>query len=148
MTDSESPRSRDPRDESVAATLERIRSGVKQRRGELATLGERSEDRELALLELKSREFIEEPRPVSPRPVLGRFLVFARKAVYHLFAKWHARPVLQQQNAFNQTVSRLLQDLTTQVEDLSRHVDRLSRRVAELEALEAGDRDGDDRTGT
>lgn len=140
MTDSATPPTREPRDESVAATLERIRAGVKQRRGELATLGERSEARELAFLELKSREFIEEPRPVSPRPVLGRFLVFVRKAVFHLFHKWYARPILQQQNAFNQTASRLLQDLTTQVEDLSRHVDRLSRRVAALEAEDGNGR--------
>lgn len=146
MTDPQTHPS-DPEDESVAATLEQIRAGVRQRRGELATLGERSEDRELALLELKSREFVEEPRPVSPRPVLGRFLVFVRKAVFHLFHKWHARPVLQQQNAYNQAAARLIHDLTTQVEDLSRHVDRLARRVAELE-VEAEDGDEGDRIGS
>lgn len=142
MTDSETP---SPRDETVADTLEQIRAGVRQRRSELATLGEKSEERELAILELKSGEFIEEPRPVSPRPVLGRFVVFVRKAFFHVFMKWHARPVLQQQNAFNQTVSRLLQDLSTQIQDLSRHVDRLARRVAELEG-EGEAETGDGRT--
>lgn len=118
----------------VAAVLERLRAGVRQRRAELATLGERSEAAELALLELKGHELVEEPAPVSPRPVVGRLLVFLRRAVFHLGLKWYARPVREQQNAFNQAASRLIQDLSRQVEELGREVTRLSRRLAALEA--------------
>lgn len=135
---SEDPTPHQDRDrERVAAALEQIRAGVRQRRAELATLGERDEERKLVLLELKSREFVEEPTPVSPRPVIGRLLVFVRKAFFHLLMKWYLRPVLQQHNAFNQTASRLLQETSVALEDLSRQVERLARRVEALEA--AGD---------
>jgi len=82
---------------------------------------------------------VQEPAPVSPRPVLGRLVVFVRKAAYHLFFKWHARAVLQQQNEFNQAVSRLAQDLAANDRERRAELARLARRV---EALEAERRSG------
>jgi hypothetical protein len=121
-------------EEPVRAALERVRAGVRQRRSELASLGERREGLELVLLELKAREFTGEPVPVSPRRFLGRLLVFARRGFFHLFFKWYARPLREQQNAFNQAASRLLQDLVRQQGDLGRHLERLERRLSALEA--------------
>ena len=60
---------------------------------------------------LVATHVLEYPYTRSVGPVVGRFLVFARKAVFHLFLKWFSRPVLEQQNLYNQTVSRLLQEL-------------------------------------
>jgi len=117
----------------VAAVLDRVRAGVKQRQAELATVDAGREDRRLALVELQGLEWIEEPVPVSPRPGIGRLLVFARKAFFHLFHKWHARPVLHRQNAFNRAAVRLLRDLSAREEAAEERAAALARRVAELE---------------
>ena len=54
---------------------------------------------------------MQEPVAFSHRPGLGRVIVFARKAFYKLFLKWFMRPVLEQQNGFNQAAARLIEDL-------------------------------------
>jgi len=119
--------------ERVAAVLERVRAGVKQRQAELATVDAEREDRRLALVELQGLEWVEEPVPVSPRPGVGRLLVFARRAFFHLFHKWHARPVLHRQNAFNRAAVRLLRDLSAREEAAEERAAALGRRVGELE---------------
>lgn len=119
--------------ERVAAVLEQVRAGVKQRQAELATVDAEREDRRLALVELQGLEWVEEPVPVSPRPGIGRLLVFARKAFFHLFHKWHARPVLHRQNAFNRAAVRLLRDLSAREEAAEERAAALGRKVAELE---------------
>jgi hypothetical protein len=126
----------------VADALGRIQAGVKQRRAELATLGERSEELRLALAELKKREFVEEPPCFSPRPVLGPLLVFLRKAGFHLFFKWYARPVQQQQNAFNQVASGRIQSLAFALEDLEHRVELLARRLDRIEEDDGGEEGG------
>jgi len=119
--------------ERVAAVLERVRAGVKQRQAELATVDAEREDRRLALVELQGLEWVEEPVPVSPRPGVGRLLVFARRAFFHLFHKWHARPVLHRQNAFNRAAVRLLRDLSAREEAAEERAAAIARRVVELE---------------
>jgi len=120
------PRDTGP-DDRVARVLAQVRSGVRQRQAEVAAAGTGSEEAQHKLLELKTREYVQEPLCVSPRPVVGRFLVFTRKVVFHLFLKWFSRPVLEQQNLYNQTVSRLLQELLQAQE-------RSERRLRDLEA--------------
>ncbi len=117
----------------AAAALAALEAAVRQRRGELAALGGVGDELGVRLAELRQREFVQEPRPVSPRPGLGRVIVFVRKAFYHLFFKWHARAVLQQQNEFNQTAAALLADLAESGRATRREVERLRARVAELE---------------
>jgi transposase len=123
-------------DDRVAKVLAQVRSGVRQRQAEVAAAGTGTEEAQHKLLELKTREYVQEPLCVSPRPVVGRLLVFTRKAVFHLFFKWFARPVLEQQNLYNQTVSRLLQELLQAEERSAR---RLRELEARLEALERKD---------
>src|SRR6185295_898559 len=74
-------------EDAVAAVLHQIRSGVRQRQAEIATL-QGGEEVKLRLLELKTLEYLDEPIAFSPRPVTGKLLVFVRKAVFHLFLKW------------------------------------------------------------
>jgi len=121
----------DPR---VAEILQQVRSGVRQRAAEAETAGAAGSDAaRQGLLALRQREFVAEPVPFSHRASLGRAVVFARKAVYHLFSKWLVRPVLEQQNGFNQAASRLLQELVEAGERSERERRELAGRVAELE---------------
>ena len=124
--------SEDDRVARVAQVLAQVRSGVRQRQAEVAAAGTGSEEAQHKLLELKSREYVQEPLCVSPRPVLGRLLVFSRKAVFHLFMKWFSRPVLEQQNLYNQTVARLLEDLLKAQEATEKRLRELEARLAAL----------------
>jgi hypothetical protein len=121
----------DPERERVAAALAALEAGVRQRRGELAALGGGGDELGVRLAELRQREFVQEPRPVSPRPGIGRLLVALRKAAYHLLFKWHARAVLQQQNEFNQAASALLADLAERERETRRELERLRARLSE-----------------
>lgn len=117
----------------VAEVLQQLRAGVRQRQAELATIGAATDEARFKLVELTAKEYIQEPICVSPRPVMGRWIVFARKAFFHLLMKWYMRPVLEQQNAFNQTASRLVQDLVQSQEKLARQLRELEARLAAVE---------------
>jgi hypothetical protein len=117
----------------VAEVLQQVRSGVRQRRAEAATLAGGSEEMRGGLLELKQREYVREPVPFSHRPSFGKLIVLFRKAFFKLFLKWFARPVLEQQNAFNQTAARLLEELAEGQERTERELRQVSAR---LEALQ------------
>jgi len=119
----------------VEDVLERLRAGVRQRQAEIATISG-SELARHKLAELSAREYVQEPIAVSPRPVLGRWIVLSRKAIFHLFLKWFMRPVMEQQNSYNQTVSRLIQDLMQSNEALAQRVRELEARLLELEKNE------------
>jgi len=133
------PHGPDPEQQQrVTQVLARIKAAVQQRQAERATVPADRQEARLALLELRQNEFVREPVAVSPRPVLGRLLVFLRKASYHLFFKWHARAVLAQQNAFNAAAARLVEELVRSAEALGEEVAHLSRRLAELEGRARG----------
>jgi len=138
----------DPR---VAEVLQQLRSGVRQRQAEAATVGGLPGSLEApggaagfaqGLLAVKASEYVQEPVPFSHRLRLGRLIVGSRKAFFHLLLKWFIRPVLAQQNAFNQAAGRMLQDLAEAQERTAREVRVLAALVAELEvraeAAEAG----------
>lgn len=117
----------------VAAVIEQLKAGVLQRRAERATAGGSESEARFRLLEVKRHEYVRQPLPVSPRPLLGRVLVLFRKLVYHLLLKWHARGVGDQQNSFNQASVRLLEELVAGQEAKGRELARLAQRVEELE---------------
>lgn len=134
--------------ERVAAVLDQLRAGVRQRRAELATLSALSIDGEAPgdsgnldvrsrLLQLRESEYVREPVPVSHRRRLGAWIIFVRKAGYFLFGRWLVRPLLEQQNAFNQAASAALQELMENEERLRRQVRDLTARLEALrEAVE------------
>ena len=128
----------------LAATLGGLRAAVRQRQGEAATVRAGADELHGLLLELQRHEFVQEPVPVSPRPVFGRLLVFVRKAFYHLLMKWQARAVLSQQNSFNQSASRLLGELAERQKRAAQESARLEERLDRLErVLERPAHDGD-----
>ncbi len=127
----------------TASALASLQAAVRQRQGELAAVGGpggRGDDLSASLAELRRREFVQEPRPVSPRPGIGALIVFARRAAYHLFGKWHARAVLQQQNEFNQSVASLVAALAERERESRTEMARLRRRLEELETERDGTR--------
>jgi cell division protein FtsB len=119
--------------ERVAAALAALGAAVRQRRAEVASAGIDGDELTVQVADMRQREFVQEPQPISPRPGLGRLIVFARKAVYHLFGKWHARAVLQQQNEFNQSVATLVAGVVERERDQRRELARLRARVERLE---------------
>lgn len=142
MTDTEDRSRR----EEVAATLAAIGAAVRQRRAEVATAGLEGDELAAQVAEVRRYEFVQEPRPVSPRPGLGRLIVLARKLFYHLFGKWHARAVLQQQNEFNQSAATLLAGIVERERDQRRELARLRARLEELtERLDRLAGDGESR---
>ena len=129
----------DPR---VAEVLQQLRSGVRQRQAEAATVGGLPGSLEApggpagfaqGLLAVKAAEYVQEPVPFSHRSRLGKLVVGSRKAFFHLLLKWFIRPVLAQQNAFNQAAGRMLQDLAEAQERTAREARMVAAQVAELE---------------
>jgi hypothetical protein len=124
-------------DERVAAVLERLRAGVRQRQAELASAGAGGDEGRLAVAVLRRSEFVEEPVLPRPASLPRRALHLARRAVFHLFLKWYTRPLLAQQNELNAAVARLLEELVVGRQSdavrLARRVEELERRLAALE---------------
>ncbi len=123
----------DSDDLRVDQVLQQVRSGVRQRRAESTTLAAGAEETRNGLLALKSREYVQEPVAFSHRARWGQLIVFVRKAFYKVFLKWFTRPVLEQQNGFNQAAARMIEDLVEARERDARELRQLSAR---LEALE------------
>ncbi|MBV8201435.1 MAG: hypothetical protein JOZ15_12500 [Acidobacteria bacterium] len=126
-----------PQDPRVAEVLQQLRAGVRQRQAEAATMGGapggRAGSFAQALLAVRAAEYVEEPVPFSHRPRYGNLIVRARKAFFSFFLKWFVRPVMAQQNAFNQAAGRMLQELAESEERTAREVRLLAARLAELE---------------
>jgi len=134
-----------PEDLRVAEVLQKVRSGVRQRRAESTTLAGGGEETRSGLLALKQQEYVQEPVAFSHRPGLGRMIVLARKAFYKLFLKWFTRPVLEQQNGYNQAAARLIEDLVEAQERTARELRQLGGRIEALERrLEEKSRPGED----
>ena len=104
----------------------RLRAGMDQRRAEVAALNEIR--RGPGLLDLERSGYVEEPIPISARPLFGPLIIFARKVVYHLFLKWYMRPVLQQQNRFNQIAGKRIQELLERNRTLEKKLEERTRR--------------------
>src|SRR6188472_659971 len=117
----------------VAEVLQQLRSGVRQRVAELAAVPSDAGGTRAKLVELRAKEFVREPTPFSHRAGLGAVIVWTRKAFYKLFLKWFTRPVIEQQNAFNQAASAVSQELAARQEELTRRLELLQHKVERLE---------------
>jgi hypothetical protein len=124
--------------ERVAATLEQLRAGVRQRHAELATMGATGGaiEAQAKVLQVKEHEYLREPAPTSHRSGLGRWIVLARKAGYKLFGKWLVRPLVEQQNAYNAAATAALSEVVEAEERLAGKLRELAARIERLEARE------------
>ena len=116
----------------VALVMRRLREGVRQRLAEAATLETGAAGNEGRLLALRDATVVREPVPHSARPGLGRLIVFVRKAAYHLLLKWLSRPLVAQQNLFNDAAAQWIEEHVASEERLRRE---LAQQAAELERL-------------
>lgn len=128
MSDSRAEADREP---PVERILDRLQAGVRQRVAEHSTADPSGDAVSLGLSELQRAEFVEEPPCVSPRPVIGRLLVLARKAMHKLFVRWYARPVLQQQNRFNSVAATMIRELVEENRELRRRLELLQSSLRE-----------------
>jgi hypothetical protein len=92
------------------------------------------------LRELWSRAHIKEQPFASDKPIIGRLIVFIREKWNSVAARWYVRPMLHQQNLFNQAATRMIQELLERSDELDRRVigsdqdlTLLARKVAEGE---------------
>ncbi len=119
----------EPMEADVEAIVARLKAAVRQRTAERQTIPEWAEGLRARLLELKELEALDEPRPVSPRPLLGAAVVFMRKAVYHLFLKWYLRPLVERDNRFRQLSVRLLSELIEERYEVERRLQQLEAQA-------------------
>ncbi len=129
----------------VAEVMEQIRAGIRQRQAELATLGGRrlggeGERLRQRLSDLRTMGHVRERPFVSTKPVIGRLIVFVREMWNSVAAKWYVRPMLSQQNIFNQTIAEMIIDLHQRLDEMDQRaisadqdVTLLARKVAEGE---------------
>ncbi len=118
-------------DADVAAVLATVRAGVRQRRAELATISEEIEKLPPALALVHELQYVDEPVCESHRPVVGRFIVLAKKFFYQAFMKWYLDSLVRQQNAFNRATSEALRDLLRRQRALAAELDRLGSAIGE-----------------
>ena len=128
--------SENPSPDDVAAFVERIRAGARQRQAENAALEDELAGWPPPLEALRRYERLVEP---SFDVESGGRAVWLQKVFYHLFAKRGHRSLLRQQNEFNRQVGLALRDIC----DRQR---RLGDRMTALEGrLGARGRSGEER---
>ena len=98
-----------PRDEAVAAVLDGLRAGVRQRQAELACLDEHRGDLPAFLANVRRDANIAEPSIRTEG--MGAVRAFVERALYSLFARRQHRTLLHQQNRFNRSVELALIEL-------------------------------------
>lgn len=119
--------------ERVAAVLAELREAVRERHGELAHAGVLGPEDLARLDRLDSRAHLVEPRPVSPRPLVGRLLVAWRRLVEMAVLRWYGRSLVEQQTAFNLAARGAVAELLAELRQREGEVARLERRLAALE---------------
>ena len=115
----------------VAEVMQQIRVGIRQRQAELAAWGDRvlpGED-EQRFRELQASAHIRERPFVSHVPIVGRFIAFFREKWNSVAAKWYVRPMLHQQNIFNQTVVQTIREVLEAQADLNRYLELIEERM-------------------
>ena len=118
----------------VAEVMRQIRADIRRRQAELKALGDRAlpvEDGqwEQRVRELRAKAHVRERPFVSHAPLIGRFIAFFREKWNSIAAKWYVRPMLHQQNIFNQAVVQTIQEMLEAQADLDRYLELVEERI-------------------
>jgi septin family protein len=116
----------------TSAEQQQIQANGGQHPFDQGTPDERGEQLMQLLSELQAKAHIRERPFVSDKPIIGRLIVFVREKWNSVAAKWYVRPMMHQQNTFNQAVVQVTQELLEAIRAMH---DELDQRVIN------GDRD-------
>jgi GT2 family glycosyltransferase len=89
-------------------------------------------------LRLQEMQTLQEQPFTSQVPVLGRLIVAFRSLWNSVAAKWHVRPLIQQQSAFNALVIAYLEELSKDVADGDWGFENMAKQIAKSEAQRQG----------
>jgi len=88
--------------------------------------------------ELHARSHVQEQPFTSDKPLIGRLIVRVREAWNNVAARWYVRPMVHQQNQFNQTAIHMFRELI----ELNKQLEETNQRLAQVEEwLISGDKD-------
>lgn len=122
--------------------IDRLKASVRQRQAQLLATPESIGRLRLALLRLEQHSELEEPRPKSPRPLLGRLIVGVRRFVYQTVLKWYLRPLVEGEIRFRREALALLGDLVEERAEVERRL--LQMETYRWTAEHEGDQRADD----
>lgn len=112
----------------VAAQLERIRATVLQRHGYDASSAMPTDDIDSAVDEAARLCVVNAHWGIaSDTPLVGPAIVYARRAM-RISLRWYINPIVEQQNAFNESVVRALHELRAENDELRARLARISER--------------------
>lgn len=88
------------------------------------------------LEEIQTNHWEVKERPFSSSiPIFGGIIVWFRNAWNSVAAKWHIRPIVQQQNQYNRLFAELIDHYNTQLAEDSREASEISHDLAEVTAM-------------
>jgi hypothetical protein len=88
--------------------------------------------------ELHARAHVQEQPFTSDKPFIGGLIVRVREAWNSVATRWYVRPMVHQQNLFNQTVIHMFRELV----ELNKQLEEMNQRLAQVEEwLISGDKD-------
>jgi hypothetical protein len=99
----------------VAATLAALRAEVRARRAALPTAEPTPAERELQRVveELEYTRVVSAHWPLEGRNVFEQVVAFVNKVVRR-YLRWYINPIVEQQNAFNDTATRAIRLLVAE----------------------------------
>ncbi len=78
---------------------------------------------------------LQEPAAASRLPIVGRPLAAIRRALHHFFSSWYDRPLLEQQNRFNEEIVRSVDELTNLLKRLQEEQARAKEEIDGLSTI-------------
>jgi hypothetical protein len=86
------------------------------------------------LQDLHARAHVQESPFTSDTPLIGRAVVLFREAWKSVATKWYVRPLLHQQNRFNEAATLMLQEMLGAHIEFGQRLDEMNRRFDRIES--------------
>jgi hypothetical protein len=114
----------------VAATLAALRAEVRARRAALPVAEPTPAERELQRVveELEYTRVVSAHWPLEGRTVFEQVVAFVNKVVRR-YLRWYINPIVEQQNAFNDTAARAIRLLVAENAALRAELDALRAQI-------------------
>ena len=113
-------------DVSSDDVIRELQEGIRRRRAWLAA--ETGDAGSELLPDLERSRHLDEPPATSAYPLIGPFIGFVRKLSRRILLAWYVRPILRQQNRFNDAASARIRELVGELRELRRELDELKQK--------------------